>query len=111
MASRLVCGTAILKMPVRAEMVTGTVVFTHCLAAAIAASARTGSTRALNMVREECRQQGGNTTDTKAWTQTALYEIGYAGTHAIQLSSGGGFSDRIAMCLTHQITRCLETSW
>lgn len=37
-ASRLVCGTAILKIPVRAEIVTGTVMFMHVLAAAEPAS-------------------------------------------------------------------------
>ena len=37
-ASRLVCGTAILKTPVRAEMVTGTLMFMHVLAAAEPAS-------------------------------------------------------------------------
>lgn len=38
MASRLVWGTAISKTPVRAEIVTGTVMLTHVLAAAEPAS-------------------------------------------------------------------------
>ena len=37
-ASRFVWGTAMLKMPVRAEMLTGTLMFMHCLAAAEPAS-------------------------------------------------------------------------
>ena len=53
MASRLVCGTAMLKMPVRAEMVTGTVVLTHCFAAAKEASAKAGSTTELSMMDME----------------------------------------------------------
>ena len=44
-ASRLVCGTAILKIPVRADMSTGTVILVHCFAAA--EPARKASARAL----------------------------------------------------------------
>ena len=40
-ASRLVCGTAISKTPVRADIVTGTLMFMHVLAAAEPASRTT----------------------------------------------------------------------
>lgn len=33
-ASKLVCGTSMLNIPVRAAMVTGTLIFIHCLVAA-----------------------------------------------------------------------------
>lgn len=48
-ASELVCGTAILKTPVRAEIATGTVIFMHVLAAAEPASRTSARTDLANM--------------------------------------------------------------
>ena len=48
-ASKLVCGTGILKTPVRAEIVTGTVRLVHDLAAAEAAKRATAKAELANM--------------------------------------------------------------
>ena len=48
-ASKLVCGTGILKTPVRAEIVTGTVKLVHDLAAAKAAKTATAKAELANM--------------------------------------------------------------
>lgn len=49
MASKLVCGTGILKTPERAEIVTGTVRLVHVLAAAEAAKTATAKAELANM--------------------------------------------------------------
>ena len=75
-ASRFDCETAISKMPVRAEISTGTVMFMHCLAAAELASTASEAIEIVCMIsgicvsnedtQKQCEKESSND-DEKPW--------------------------------------------